>query len=163
MLQAGDQFISGRSGGVVCAFLPWRGAAIGIAPAHVFCYSGTDRLRLGDKTTRVMRFSKEADLAFFPVLSPCRMTDLGRPTLGQGTLANSARRMGCRFTEVSWSIAYMMLQPGDLPGPGDSGTPIFQNERVVGMLISINLGTCKGTAITGNYLQHAIEELNSSP
>ncbi len=158
MLRAGDQFISGRSGGVAAAFYPYRGGYIGVAPAHIFRYAGTDELRIRGHLTRVLHFCPDADLAFFLVLAPCEETPLGRPRLGEAELINSARRMGCRITDASWSIVYVVLQPGNLPGPGDSGTPIFQDGVVVGMLITINLGTCRSTAISGEFIRSKLEE-----
>lgn len=158
MLQSGDQFISGKTGGVACAFFPWHGAHMGVAPAHIFRYSGTDILRIGNQKTRISYFAPGADIAFFPVMAACRTTMLSQPSLGEASFVNRARIMGCRVTDVSWSIAYVMLQPRNLPGPGDSGTPLVQDGNVVGMLITMNLGTCKGTVITGNFLKQAEEE-----
>ncbi|MDD1740256.1 MAG: hypothetical protein LUQ30_05475 [Methanothrix sp.] len=51
MIKSGDFFVSGRTGGVIGAIVPWRGAYAGVAPAHIFHYSGTDSLRVGDQST----------------------------------------------------------------------------------------------------------------
>lgn len=158
MLRAGDQFISGRSGGVASAFYPYRGGCLGVAPAHIFRYSGTEELRIGPHRSRVVHYCSDADMAFFLVLGKCEPTRFARPRLGEAELINSARRMGCRITDASWSIAYVVLQPGNLPGPGDSGTPVFQDGAVVGMLIAINLGTCRGTVITGEFMHSKLSE-----
>lgn len=158
MLQSGDQFISGKTGGVACAFIPWRGAHIGVAPAHIFRYSGTDTLRIGNQKSRILYFAPGTDLAFFPVMAACRTTAISKPCLGEASLVNCARSMNCRVTDISWSIAYVMLQQRNLPGPGDSGTPLVQGGNVVGMLITMNLGTCKGTVITGNLLKQTADE-----
>jgi hypothetical protein len=46
-MQSGDQFIAGRSGGVVGAVVPWRGAFAGVAPAHIFHAAGMHDLWVG--------------------------------------------------------------------------------------------------------------------
>jgi hypothetical protein len=155
MLKAGDLFIAGRSGGVAGAFVPWRRGHAGVAPAHVFRYAGTDQLRIGGQKTKVAYVPPDADLAFFPV-SACQPTELGKPRLGDAILVNALRTRGCRVTDVSWSIAYVMLQPRDLPGPGDSGTPLVQDGKVVGMLLNINLGTCKGVVISAEMVKREL-------
>ncbi|MFB3764186.1 MAG: hypothetical protein ACE14P_02950 [Methanotrichaceae archaeon] len=153
MLKAGDFFLSGNTGGVVCAFVQWGNSYAGAAPAHIFHYSGTDKLRIGNQQTRVAHFARDIDLALFPVLSACEPSQLGKPRFGDAMLVNARGIMGCRVTDVSWSIAYVALQPGNLPGPGDSGTPVIQDGKVVGMLLSINLHTCKGIVMNAELIK----------
>jgi hypothetical protein len=47
----------------------------------------------------------------------------------------------------------VVLPPGDLPGHGDSGTPLVQEGKVVGMLLSLNMHTCKGIAISAEMIE----------
>ncbi len=153
MLKAGDFFLSGKTGGVVCAFVPWGKAYAGVAPAHIFHYAGTEFLRIGNQQTKVAHFAIGVDLAMFPVFSACKPTELGKPELGNAMLINARCSMGCRITDVSWSIAYVALQPGNLPGPGDSGTPVVQDGKVVGMLLSMNMHNIKGIVINAELIK----------
>jgi hypothetical protein len=98
----------------------------------------------------------DADLAFFPILGACRTTDLGKPRLGESDLKNSQRCLKCRISDTSWSIAYVVLPLGNLPGPGDSGSPLIQDGRVVGLLLSLNMHTCKGIAISAEMIMRDI-------
>ena len=148
MIKSGDQFIAGRSGGVVGAVVPWRGAFAGVAPAHIFHAAGTHNLRVGGLACTVAYMPNDADLAFFPIPGACRPTDLGKPRLGEAELKNSQRSLLCRISDTSWSIAYVVLPLGNLPGPGDSGSPLIQDGHVVGLLLSLNMHTCKGIAIS---------------
>ena len=68
MIKSGDQFIAGRSGGVVGAIVPWHGAFAGVAPAHIFYAAGTRDLRVGNLSSKVAYIPNDADLAFFPIL-----------------------------------------------------------------------------------------------
>ncbi|MHB8117917.1 MAG: hypothetical protein ACYDHX_04195 [Methanothrix sp.] len=157
MIKSGDQFIAGRSGGVVGAVIPWRGAFAGVAPAHIFHAAGTHNLRVGGLACTVAYIPNDADLAFFPIIGACRATDLGKPHLGEAELKNSQRSMRCRISDTSWSIAYVVLPLGNLPGPGDSGSPLIQDGRVVGLLLSLNMHTCKGIAISAEMIKREIK------
>ena len=152
VIKSGDFFLSGRTGGVIGAVVPWRGAYAGVAPAHIFHYSGTETLWVGKQKFRIAFIPGDADLAFFPIMTDCKPTELGKPHLGEACLENAARKRSCRISDVSWSIAYVVLPPGDLPGPGDSGTPLMQDGKVVGMLLSFNMHTYKGIAISGEMI-----------
>jgi len=153
MIKSGDQFIAGRSGGVVGAIIPWRGALAGVAPAHIFYAAGTRSLRVGGHSCKVAYIPSDADLAFFPILGACLPTELGKPRLGEAELLNSQHRMSCRISDTSWSIAYVVLPLGNLPGPGDSGSPLVQDGKVVGLLLSLNMHTCKGIAISAEMIR----------
>lgn len=153
MIKSGDFFLSGKTGGVMGAVVPWRGAYAGVAPAHIFQYSGTDTLRIGNQVCRIAYMPGDADLAFFPILAPCKPTQLAKPRLGEVTIENAARKMTCRISDASWSIAYVVLPPGDLPGSGDSGSPLVQDGKVVGLLLSFNMHNYKGIAISAEMIK----------
>ena len=157
MIKSGDQFIAGRSGGVVGAVIPWRGAFAGVAPAHIFHAAGTHKLRVGGLACTVAYMPSDADLAFFPIPGACRPTDLGKPRLGEAELKNSQRSLLCRISDTSWSIAYVVLPLGNLPGPGDSGSPLIQDGHVVGLLLSLNMHTCKGIVISAEMIKREIK------
>jgi hypothetical protein len=157
MIKSGDQFIAGRSGGVIGAIVPWRGTYAGVAPAHIFHAAGTHNLRAGGLACKVAYIPSDADLAFFPILGACQPTQLAKPRLGEAELKNTQHSMRCRISDTSWSIAYVVLPLGNLPGPGDSGSPLVQEGKVVGLLLSLNLHTCKGIAISAEMIQEVAE------
>ncbi|MFZ2472023.1 MAG: hypothetical protein WAW52_08795 [Methanothrix sp.] len=68
MIQSGDRFIAGRSGGVVGAVVPWRGAFAGVAPAHIFYAAGTHNLRVAGLACKVAYMPSDADLAFWEMI-----------------------------------------------------------------------------------------------
>jgi hypothetical protein len=162
MLKAGDFFLAGNTGGVVAAFVPWGKAYAGVAPAHIFHYAKTESLRIGNQQTKVARFGSGLDMAIFPIFAACETTDLGKPTLGNAELVNARARLGCRITDVSWSIAYIALQPGNPPGPGDSGTPVVQDGKVVGMLLSLSMHTWKGIMMNAELIKREAKLLGLS-
>jgi len=157
VIRSGDYFLAGKTGGVIGAVVPWRGRPAGVAPAHVLSYAGTPRLRVGNQDCKVGFIPNDADIALFPILGSCSLTELGRPRLGEVTLENAAKKRSCRISDLSWSIFYVVLPPGDLPGPGDSGTPLVQDGLVVGMLLSFNMHTCKGIAVSADMIRDVSE------
>lgn len=100
----------------------------------------------------------DADLAFFPILGACEPTPLARPHLGEAVISNARHSMRCRVSDTSWSVIYVVLPPGDLPGPGDSGSPLIQDGLVVGLLLSINLHNCRGIAISAEMIEREIDK-----
>ena len=157
MIQSGDQFIAGRSGGVVGAIVPWKGSYAGVAPAHIFHAAGTLSLRLGPLSCKVAYIPNDADLAFFPIMGACKPTELAKPMLGDAKLFNARHKISCRISDVSWSVVYVVLPPGDLPGHGESGSPLIQDGRVVGLLLSLNMHNCKGIAISTEMIEREIK------
>jgi hypothetical protein len=153
MLKAGDFFLCGNSGGVMGAVIPHGKGYMGVAPAHIFRLAGTSQLRIGNQKAKVSHFSPTADLAYFPLLAASQPSVLEKPNLGEASLENVARKMDCRVSDVSWSVVYIVLQPRNLPGPGDSGTPLIQEGEVKGMLLSINLGTCRGIVVSSEIIK----------
>ena len=153
MIKSGDQFIAGRSGGVVGAIVHWHGTLAGVAPAHIFQAAGTEHLRVGGIACKVSYIPNDADLAFFPVIGACQPTELGKPHLGNAMLVNAQHSMQCRISDTSWSVSYVVLPLGNLPGPGDSGSPLVQDGKVVGLLLSLNMHTCKGIAISAEMIE----------
>ncbi len=156
MIQSGDRFIAGRSGGVVGGVIPWRGHFAGVAPAHIFHAAGTHSLRVGGLACKVSYMPSDADLAFFPIQGDCRTTLFAKPRLGEAEMKNSQRSLKCRISDTTWSIAYVVLPLGDLPGLGDSGSPLIQDGHVVGLLLSVNMHTWKGIAISAEMIMREI-------
>ena len=62
-----------------------------------------------------------------------------------------------RISDTSWSVAYVVLPLGNLPGPGESGSPLIQDGKVVGLLLSLNMHTCKGIAISAEMIRREIK------
>jgi hypothetical protein len=89
MIKSGDQFITGRSRGVVGAIVPWRGAFAGVAPAHIFHAASTRDLRVGNLACKVAYIPSDADLAFFPYWGPASPRSSQSPRLGDVELKNA--------------------------------------------------------------------------
>jgi len=157
MLKAGDLFRAGRQGGVVGAFLRGRGGCIGVSVYHIIRLAGTEDLTMGTAKAKVVADSKPFDLVYFKVPG-CEPTPLAAPRLGPARLVNARGIRDCSISEVGDLIA-IVIGHANMPGPGDSGTPLYQDQKVVGILSSINLNTGKGTAISSRVIEKGAEGL----
>ncbi|AET64717.1 hypothetical protein Mhar_1353 [Methanothrix harundinacea 6Ac] len=157
MLRAGDLFLAGRQGGVVGAFLKGRRGCIGVSVYHIMRLAGTKDLTIGTARAKVVADCKPFDLIYFKA-SGCEPTVLAEPELGPARLANARRSRDCSISDVGDLIS-IVLGHADLPGPGESGTPLFQDGKVVGILSSINLNAGKGTAISARAIVRGAEGL----
>lgn len=123
MIKSGDFFLSGKTGGVIGAVVPWRGAYAGIAPAHIFHYAGTDFLRVGKQSCKVAFIPGDADLAFFPIPAACEPTKLGKPPWA-------------RLRRRTWPARGAVASP---MSPGPSPTSFSRPETFLGRGIAERL------------------------
>ncbi|HPE63065.1 MAG TPA: hypothetical protein PLQ49_03040 [Methanothrix sp.] len=157
MVRAGDLFRAGRQGGVVGAFLRGRRGCIGVTVYHIMRLAGTNELAIGTTKAKVVADSKPFDLVYFRVTG-CEPTPLAQPRLGPARLVNARGKRDCSISEVG-DLITIVIGHANMPEPGDSGTPLFQDEKVVGILSSINLNAGKGTAISAKVIEKGAEGL----
>lgn len=157
MIRAGDLFSAGRQGGVVGALIKGRRGCIGVTARHIMRLAGTRDLVIGDVRGVVVADWEAFDLVYFRV-PRCEPTDLAEPQLGPARLASALREKDCSISDVGNLLA-VVLGHADLPGPGESGTPLYQDGKVVGILSSVNLNSGKGTAISSRVVVKGAEGL----
>ncbi len=156
MIKAGDVFTTGNTWGIVGALIPWGDKYFGVTPAHIFHYAKTKTLWLNGLMTKVAHFSHHFDMAFFSLMAGTP-TAMDKPRLGHATLENMFNKRHCRISNVNWSLVYVVLQPRDAPEPGDSGTPVVQDGKVVGMLLSMSLDSYRGVVISSEAIEKELE------
>jgi hypothetical protein len=157
MLRAGDLFSAGKQGGVVGAFLKRKNKCIGVTAYHIMRLAGTKDLTIGDAKAQIVADWRAFDLVYFKATG-CEPTPLAMPRLGPARLASAMGARDCSISDVG-DLLTVVIGHGDMPGPGESGTPLFQDEKVVGILSSINLNTGKGTIISSKVIEKGAEGL----
>lgn len=157
MLRAGDLFRAGRQGGVVGAFLRSKNRCIGVTAHHVIRLAGTKDLYIGGVKGQVVADWRTFDLVYFKA-SGCEPTPLGTARLGPARLASAMGAKDCSISDVG-DLLSVVIGHADMPGPGESGTPLYQDEKVVGILSSINLNSGKGTIISARVIKKGAEGL----
>ena len=126
-------------------------------PHHEAC-GGTRDLAIGDVRGVVVADWEAFDLVYFRV-PRCEPTVLAEPQLGPARLASTLWEKDCSISDVGDLLLAVVVGHADLPGPGESGTPLFQDGKVVGILSSVNLNSGKGTAISAKVIEKGAEGL----
>lgn len=82
------------------------------------------------------------------------ITALGSATvMDEAVLVNERHSIPCRVTRAGASLLFLQFPCSDMPQPGDSGSPIQQEGKIVGLLSSVMLSNCTGTAVSSEVLR----------
>lgn len=127
-----------------------------VTVSHIFRGEG-DYLTVDGMKLVVTRILKDYDLALIelPPDSEVEITEFGSPAeLELAVLINDARTINyCRVVNAGASLLFLGFQCHDMPEPGDSGTPVLQGGKVIGMMTSTTLDTCMGIAVSSKILR----------
>jgi len=150
MIKSGGTFSYKGKTCVIGAVVSVKGSAYIIAASHIFKGVG-DLLNVEGIEVKVKSIFKENDLALIEVPSGCEVevTEFGSAAvLENALLVNDIHTLKCRVINAGSSLIYLNFSYLDMPQPGDSGSPIMQKEKVIGLLSSLTLNSCMGTAIS---------------
>ena len=142
---------------MVGALLRSRNRCIGVTAYHIMRLAKTKSLTVGGVKGEIVADWKAFDLVYFKT-SGCEPTPLGAPRLGPARLASALGTKDCSISDVGDLLA-VVIGHAEMPGPGESGTPLYQDGKVVGILSSINLNTGKGTIISARVIEKGAEGL----
>jgi hypothetical protein len=82
--------------------------------------------------------------------------------LENALLVNDMHTIKCKVINAGFSLLYLQFSYFDMPQPGDSGSPIMQAGKVIGLLSSLTLNNCMGTAISTKQFPTLFSESDSS-
>lgn len=124
--------------------------------SHIFQGEG-NRLTVNGKKFAVTRILKDHDVALIelPPDTSVEITEFGSPAeLELAELINDTRVIHyCRVVNSGASLLFLGFQCHDMPEPEDSGSPIVQVGKVIGIMSSTTLDTCMGMAISSKILR----------
>lgn len=104
----------------------------------------------------VKKFLEGFDIALIELPYGCatEITALGSASvMDEAVLANETHSIPCRVIRAGASLLSLQFPCSDMPQPGDSGSPILQGGKVVGLLSSVMLSNCTGTAVSSEVLR----------
>lgn len=82
------------------------------------------------------------------------ITGLGSAiVMEEAHLINETHSIPCRVIRAGISLLSLQFPCFDMPQPGDSGSPIVQKGKVVGLLSSVMFSNCTGTAVSSEVLK----------
>ena len=155
MIKAGSSFFHNRKRGTIGAVVSLKGVLYMVTVSHIFQGEG-DHLTVNGKRFAVTRILKDRNLALVEIPSDTEVeiTEFGSPAeLELAELINDTRIIHyCRVANSGASLLFLGFQCHDMPAPEDSGSPIVQGGKVIGMMSSATLDTCMGIAISSKIL-----------
>ena len=157
MIKAGSSFFHNGKHGTIGAVISLKGVFYAVTVSHIF-EGKRDRLTVDGKTLAVTRILEDHHLALIelPPGSEIEITEFGSPAeLELAKLINDTRTIHyCRVANSGASLLFLGFQGQDMPAPEDSGSPIVQEGKVIGIMTSATLDTCMGFAISSKILRN---------
>ncbi len=158
MIKSGGLFLFKGKHCVIGAVIPINGTPYIAAASHIFHKAGIgSRVQADGIEGTVKRFLEDFDVALIELPTGCKaeITGLGSAiVLEEAHLINETHSIPCRVIRAGISLLFLQFPCFDMPQPGDSGSPIVQKGMVVGLLSSVMLSNCTGTAVSAEVLRN---------
>ncbi len=158
MIKSGGLFLSKGTRCVIGAVIPINGTPCIATASHIFHEAGIgSRVQADGVDGTVKRFLEDFDVALIELPAGCKaeMTGLGSAiVMEEACLINEIRSIPCRVIRAGISLLSLQFPCFDMPQPGDSGSPIVQKGKVVGLLSSVMFSNCTGTAVSSSVLRN---------
>jgi hypothetical protein len=155
MIKSGGPFFYNGKRCTIGAVISLKGLLYMVTVSHIF-RGEEDHLTVDGMKLVVTRILKDYDLALIklPPDSAVEITELGSAAeLEQAELINNVHVIRCRVVNAGASLLFLGFQCSNMPEPGDSGSPILQAGKVIGLMSSITLDTCMGIAISSSIIR----------
>ncbi len=155
MIKSGSMFLYKGYRCVIGAVIPIKERLYAAAASHLFQKAGS-RVKVENAEGIVRKFLADYDVALIELPSGCKaeITELGSAAVTEeALLENEYHTLPCRVIRAGASLLYLQFPCSDMPQPGDSGSPILQEGKVIGLLSSVMLGNCTGTAVSSDVLR----------
>jgi len=153
-LTAGGKLTCNDKEGIIGAVIKYNGKSCVLTAYHIL---KVGKCGLGDKVLfdsaegRVIEILINYDLAIVEI-DDCEpdveFSEIGMPEIGPAYALKDNFKNPCRVLTVGKTYHYLSFSFKTLPLPGDSGSPIIQNGKVVGILASIFYTNANGIAIS---------------
>ena len=151
---AGETLICNDKTGVVGAVIKYKGRNCILTSYHVLragnCSLG-DNLRINGFKSKVSAILINYDLAVAEIYAPESVLEfsyMAEPEIGPAYALKGEFKNPCNIMTIGKTYHYLSFSFQTLPLPGDSGSPIIQNGKVVGILASIFYNNATGIAIS---------------
>ena len=106
---------------------------------------------LNNHLGEVVKIIWDHDLAVIEINSTedeIELSKISKPVIGSAYSLNGDKRIKCNIMTTGETYHYLSFPMGNLPLPGDSGSPIIQDNKVVGILASIFYNNATGIAVS---------------
>lgn len=151
---AGGTLICNNKTGIIGAVLKYKNKNCILTAYHILrvgnCNLG-DNIRINKFNGKITRILIDYDLAVAEIYAPeseLEFSNIGKPEIGPAYALKGEFKNPCNIMTIGKTYHYLSFSFKTLPLPGDSGSPIIQNGKVVGILASIFYTNANGIAIS---------------
>ncbi len=156
MIKSGGSFFYKGKRCIIGAVILLKGLPYMVTVSHIFRGAG-DHLIVDGMEVAFTKIFKDFDLALIelPPESTVKITELGNAAEPEEAfLVNDIHIIRCMVVNAGASLLYLGFRCLNMPGPGDSGSPILQAGKVIGLISSVMLDNCMGIAISSSILRN---------
>ena len=152
MITAGQDLYCHQKPGVTGAVVRYKDRNCVLTTQHLLRVGGCvvgDGVTLNGYKGWVLEIWMDYDLAVIEVQAPSSQMDfsfLGEPELGPAYTLHGEVENHCQIMTLGRTYHYLAFAHTNLPLPGDSGSPVIQKGRVVGVLLSVFYNNAAGLA-----------------
>ncbi|MGZ7069543.1 MAG: hypothetical protein ACXVHN_01865 [Methanobacterium sp.] len=153
-LSAGGRLICNKKDGIIGAVIKYKGKNCILTAYHILkvgnCALG-DKVRIGKYDGHLIEILIDYDLAVIEIYAPpsaLEFSEIGRSEIGPAYALKGDFKNPCNVLTTGKTYHYISFSFKTLPLPGDSGSPIIQDRKVVGILASIFYTNANGIAIS---------------
>jgi hypothetical protein len=152
MITAGQDIYCHKKPGVIGAVIKYQSKNCVLTVQHLLKVGGCD---IGDMINvnalqgKVLEIWMDYDLAVIEVQAPSSQVEfslLGKAEIGPAYTLHREEKNHCQIMTLGKTYHYLAFAHTALPLPGDSGSPVIQKGRVVGILLSVFYNNAAGLA-----------------
>jgi hypothetical protein len=152
MIKAGQEVYCHNKPGVIGAVIKYQGKNCVLTVQHLLrvggCLKG-DEVSVDGIPGEVLEIWTDYDLALIEIQassSQVEFSSLGEPEIGPAYTLHRKDKNHCQIMTLGKTYHYLAFAHTNLPLPGDSGSPVIQEGKVVGILLSVFYNNAAGLA-----------------
>ncbi len=153
-IAAGGKILCNKKDGVIGAVIKYDNKNCIITAYHILKAGKcnlNDSIQLNSHTGKIIEILWDNDLAIIEINAPTsqiKFSTIDKPVIGPAYSLNKTKRLNCNIMTIGETYHYLSFGFNPLPLPGDSGSPIIQDGKVVGILASIFYNNATAIALS---------------
>jgi len=156
VIKAGNPLKCNNKEGIIGAIIKYKNKNCILTAYRILkvgnCDLG-DSVKIGEFRGKVIEILIDYDLAVIELNAPTScfdLSDIDKPEIGPAYALKEDFENPCNIMTIGNTYHYLSFSFRTLPLPGDSGSPIIQNGKVVGILASVFYTNANAIAISLN-------------
>lgn len=162
-ISAGGTLICNDKEGIIGAVIKYKGKTCVLTAYHILKVGNcklNDKISFNGADGFVLEILIDHDLAVIEINDSKKnieFSDIGKPEIGPAYALKGDFKNPCNVMTIGKTYHYLSFPFKTLPLPGDSGSPIIQNDKVVGILASVFHTNANGIAISLDFIKNEMD------